>query len=222
MVNLIYCPENVNLAVSRGDGVIKAGDMAALDEAHSVVRAAEQTSAEITETARAHYQSEKERGYLEGREQADKEAFARLLSEQVYLDRKLLELEADLAVLVKESVRKIISTFDDAALAEATTHSALQRLRRESRVQIFLPPSLIDSFAPIASKLKSQFPEIQSIELIEDAGLAAPDLVVESSTSRIECSLGNKLDALAMVIDEAAAGKKPPADDTRLARETGE
>lgn len=209
MVNLVYNARNVSLAVSRGNGVIKAREMAALDEAHSIRHAAEEKAAQITDAAQAGYASEKERGYAEGRDLASKEAFERLLSEQIYLDEKLKGIEKALAELVKVSIRSIISSFDDITLIETTIRSALQRMRRENRLQIFIAPSLIDGLAPLVAKLEATFPEIQSIELIEDGSLTLSDFIIESSTSRIECNLAGKLDQLDDLVDKTVAGIAP-------------
>jgi len=221
MVNFIYSPKNVNLSVSKGNGVIKAREYEELDEAHSIVRAAEEKAAEIVEEARTRYQSEKERGYREGRELADKDAFSRLVAEQVHLDRKLADLEKSLAGLVKTSVRSILAGFDDMALAESITLTALQKMRRESHLQIRLPHELIKDFEPVARKLKAAFPEVEAVELIEDGSLTPPNLVIESGTSRIECDLGRKFDELDALIDRTAAGLGRAVPATGPDREAG-
>jgi len=219
MVNLVYNPHNLDLAISGGDGVIKASEMAALDEAHSVLRAAEDRAIEIVQEAEAAYQREKERGYVEGRELARKQAFARALSEQAYLEHKLQELERGLADVVKTCMRKILGSFDDTALVESMTRTALQKMHEDSPLQIHLPPGLIDSFQPVAARLGSSFPKFQSIELVEDRELAAPDFVLETSTCRIECDLAHKLDALDALIDEAVAAMSSGSEQSMDRRE---
>ena len=211
MVNLVYNPRRVNLAVSRGNGVIKANDIATLNEAHCIVRAAEEKASQIIDAAQAKYKHEEERGYIEGRERADKDAFTRLLAEQVYLEKSLCDMEIGLGEVVKNSVRKIIASFDDARLTELTIVSALQKMREQNHLQIHLPPSLRKEFEPLTSKLRATFPQIGSIDIVEDASLEPPNFVMESNTSRIDCNLGHKLEELEALVDEAVAGLARPS-----------
>jgi type III secretion protein L len=205
MVNFVYSPRALNLAVSTGDGVIKAQEMAVLDEAHAIVVAAEGKAAEVMQTAQVHYEQEKERGYLEGCALASKEAFARFLGEQAYFDKKLGDIERGLANVVKSCVRTVLASFDDTALAEAAVFRAMEKMRQESQLQIHLPAALIDDFTPFARKLEATFPNVQSIELIVDSNLAAPNFILVSNTGRIECTLADKLDELDTLIDATVA-----------------
>ncbi|WP_199823850.1 hypothetical protein [Labrenzia sp. OB1] len=188
--------------MSEGTSVIKARDFDTLGDAQSVVLAAKSKARQIIEDAEKTYEREKERGYQDGRDLAEKEALGRLLSEQSYLDGKLKDLETDLAKLVKFLVRKVIAGFDDTAIIESVTASALQKMRRENSVQIHLPTSLVEGFEPIVGRLKEAFPSIQTVEIVEDSDLAPPNLIVESRTGRVECNLALELDALDTVINE--------------------
>ncbi|EHS51854.1 hypothetical protein PDO_5010 [Rhizobium sp. PDO1-076] len=205
MVNLIFRPEVINHTVSRGNGVIKAVEFSALEEAHTVLQTARDNAVQIAASAQAHYRDEKERGYREGRESADKEALARLLADHDHLDRKLQAMERDLADLVKSSIRKILAVFEDCALVETVLHQALQKLRRDSRLQIYLPPYLGPSFAAITAKIEAKFPSFQSIEILEDSSLNQHSFVLESTTNRIECDLGHMLGEVDQLIDQTAA-----------------
>ncbi len=219
MVSHVYNPRTVDLTVSEGTGVIKASDVAALEEAHSIVRAAEQKAAETTAAAETAYQSEKERGYREGRNDAERDAFTRLLSEQSFLDTRLRLLEQDLASLIKACVRKIVGELQDVVVAEAAAAGALRKLRHENQLQIHVPPSLAAEFTPIVSKLETLFPEIQTVELVEDSALAPPNLILESRTSRIECDLARNLEELDALIDATAAALSKTGVDGQKWRE---
>ncbi|MBG6146033.1 type III secretion protein L [Labrenzia sp. EL_142] len=206
MVNQIYRPRFYNLAVSSCNGVVKAQEMAALDEASSIINSAQEKADEIRAAAQGQYELEKERGYLEGREKAEKEAFSRQISDQIFLDNKLKELEAGLVNVVMISVRKIFSGFDDIALCEKTVGSALQKLRQSNQIKISVSPALASHLEPMTDRLKAEFTSFQSMEIIEDSNISFPNFVVESNTGRIEFSLGSKLEELQAVITEVVTG----------------
>lgn len=206
MVNQIYRPRFYNLAVSSCNGVVKAQEMAALDEASSIINSAQEKADDIRAAAQGQYELEKERGYLEGREKAEKEAFSRQISDQIFLDNKLKELEAGLVNVVMISVRKIFSGFDDIALCEKTVGSALQKLRQSNQIKISVSPALASHLEPMTDRLKAEFTSFQSMEIIEDSNISFPNFVVESNTGRIEFSLGSKLEELQAVITEVVTG----------------
>lgn len=218
MTDLVYDLRGLDHAVSSGNGVLKSRDMVQLDEARSLILAAEKEAEKIRSKAQEHYLAEKERGYQEGRQEAEQDALSRLLAEQVHLNSKLKELESDLADVVKSCVRKIITTFDDLSLAETAASAALQKMRNERHIQIYLPPSLMEGFAEFATRLETQFPDAKTIELIEDTSLNAPDIIVESRIGRIECGLGNNIAEVEAIIDAAAANIAANVND----HETGE
>lgn len=205
-MNQIYRPRFYNLAVSSCNGVVKAQEMAALDEASSIINSAQEKADEIRAAAQGQYELEKERGYLEGREKAEKEAFSRQISDQIFLDNKLKELEAGLVNVVMISVRKIFSGFDDIALCEKTVGSALQKLRQSNQIKISVSPALASHLEPMTDRLKAEFPSFQSMEIIEDSNISFPNFVVESNTGRVEFSLGSKLEELQAVITEVVTG----------------
>lgn len=205
MVNQIYRPRFFNLAVSSCNGVVKAQEMAALDEAGTIISSAQQKADEILAAAQEQYELEKERGYLEGRDKAEKEAFSRLLSDQIFLDNKLKELEAGLVSVVMISVRKIFSGFDDIALCEKTVGSALQKLRQSNQIKISVSPALASHLEPMTDRLKAEFASFQSMEVVEDSNIELPNFVVESNTGRIEFGLGSKLEELEAVVAEVVA-----------------
>ncbi|MEI2384485.1 hypothetical protein [Breoghania sp. JC706] len=218
MTGLVYDLRTLEHAVSSGDGVLKAREMVPLDEARGIVLAARQHAHDIRRDAEEHHRAERERGYREGRQAAEEDALSRLLAEAAHLDTRLRHLEADLAELVKSCVRKIISTFDDLRLAEEAAAGALRKMRHERQIQIHVAPGLAAAFAPVATRLETLFPEAKTIDLIEDAALIAPNIIVESRIGRIECDLGDQIDRMEAIIDAAVAnlatilGAEPPVE----------
>jgi len=202
MAKLIYSLNDFDHGIAKGNGIIKAATITALDEARNIIDVANEKAEQIDTRAQRRYESEKKRGYREGRERADLDSFARLISEQRQLDRTLANLEMAVADLVKASVRKIVSEFDDATLVYSVVTRALTKIRREGQMQIHMPPGMRDTFVPIASKLEAAVDGIGPIELVEDHTLEVPAFVVESGAGRLECNVPRRLRALETLIDD--------------------
>lgn len=202
MAKLIYNLNQLDHTVTRGNGVIKAPTLEALDEARLIIEVAEEKARIIGDRAKRDYKAEKARGYREGSERADLDALARLLAEQTLLNRTLARLEGAFADLVKACVRKILAEFDDAALLHSVVAKALSRLKQEGHLQIHSPPALMTTFALIARRLEAEIEGIGAIELVEDSSLEAPDFVVESGAGRIECSVPRRIRDLEALIDD--------------------
>ncbi|QFT33942.1 Yop proteins translocation protein L [Labrenzia sp. THAF82] len=198
-MNFLYNPQKIGLAVAQGEGVIKAKDLEALGSASEIVSSAEARAAEIIAAAETEFQNQKERGYAEGRKHAQKEALTCLLEEDAYLDLKLQNLENRLASLVKSSVRKVLSEFDDSCLAVSATKSALRQMRDELTIQIRLAPEMVEAIEPVARAFEERYAGDKSIDLVEDEAIPAPNVVVETATGRIECNILAEL----LVVDDA-------------------
>ena len=197
----IYRLKNLDHKLEEGATLIKAEDFSTVEQACDLITNAESQAAEIIADAEQHFQFEKERGYQEGMEQANRDAFERLLKEQVELDHKLSIIEGSLSALVNVCVRKLVSTFDNVELAEAITRNALEKMRRENRVQLRVPIELISEFKNRVDTIVQDFPEIELIEVMEDSSLVSPNVILESSIGRIDCNFGHKLDNLDILLE---------------------
>ncbi len=202
----VYRFKDLGFKPPAGASVIKARDAKMLGDADALLNDAQRTANEIIENAKVHFETERARGFKEGCAAAELDAVDRLVSEHRQLDRKLGEVEADLAQLVSTCVRKILSSFSDTELAEDVVRNALTEMRRENKVQIRLPQALMAAFQSRVTGLVEAYPEIELIDLIEDASLTPPNVIVESFIGRIECDLGKRLEALDAVIARVAAG----------------
>ncbi|MEO9738374.1 MAG: type III secretion system stator protein SctL [Lentilitoribacter sp.] len=198
-MNFLYNPQKISLTVAQGEGVIKAKDLDALGSASEIISSAEARASEIIAAAEAEFEKQKESGYAEGRKNAQREALERLLDEDAYVDLKLQNLENRLASLVKSSVRKVLSEFDDSCLAASATRSALRQMRDELTIQIRLAPELVEAIEPVARAFEERYAGEKSIDLIEDETIPAPNLVVETATGRIECNILAEL----LVVEDA-------------------
>lgn len=192
----IYRLAGLGLGAAAPDGILPAAALAEMDAAGLLLERAQAEASAQAEAARAAYEAEKARGLAEGRAEARREAAARLIAEHGALDRALAELEGELAELVLATVRRLIQRFDGAELATELTRSALATMRSEKRAQLHVPPEVQDIVRAALPELLADYPEIELIDVIADAGLAPPSLRLESALGVVDFVLDDTLDGL--------------------------
>jgi type III secretion protein L len=171
-----------------------------LEEATRIVEDAEATAKEIVAAAEEAYRRECARGYEDGLEKARLADIERLLGETGTLDAALRDVEDDLIRIVISAVRKLTQEFDDIRKAEAVVRNALGQMRREKKAELRVAPGQYNEFREAISGIAGDFPEIDLVDVVEDASLAPPQVIVETSIGRVEGEFGRSLDELEAII----------------------
>jgi type III secretion protein L len=195
-----YRLSNLGFRLAAGAHVLKRDDFTAIEEATSLLADAEEKAAAIVRESEEAYEREKLRGYQDGLAEAGIESVERLLRESHVLDQNLARIERDLSRLVAGSVRKLIDGFDDETRAEAVVTAALKQMRREKRAELRVPIALYEHFRTRIGAITKEFPEIDLVDVVEDPGLAATQIVVETSIGRVDADLSQRLDDLESAI----------------------
>ncbi|WP_375453322.1 type III secretion system stator protein SctL [uncultured Methylobacterium sp.] len=157
--------------------------------ATGLLREAEDRAAAIVETAQEAYRQESLRGYNDGLARAKLDAVERLLHESAALDAGLRGMEAELGRIVSACLRKLVAEFDDHARAEAVVRGALRQMRRERRSELRVSPAQFSAFKACIGRITADFPEVELVDVIEDAALVPPQIVLESRIGRVEADL---------------------------------
>lgn len=189
--------------IAAPDGILKAADVDALDGARTLIEAAEARARSIERDAQDAYEAEKARGYAEGRQEIAAERAALMIEDQAQFDARLSEMERDIARLVHDCVRQVIEGFDDDALALQVARSALASMRTERRGQLHVAPAALAATREGMADLIAEFPEIELIDIIEDPGLVAPDVRLESKLGVVSFVLDDTLENLRRLLENS-------------------
>jgi type III secretion protein L len=192
----VYRLKQLDFVLPAASHILSYGEAEALQEATGILEAAEAEATRIRGDAKSVYKSERARGYAEGMHKADMEGLTRLIVETDLLGQRLTQLEAELAELVVACVRRIMDSFSDDEKTRLLVRSALKRMRREKRVELHVPPAKAEEARTIAAGLVKEFPEIDLVEVIEEAALEPHKLTVESPIGRIAVDLDGGLEHL--------------------------
>jgi type III secretion protein L len=178
---------------------------AARREADRILADARSEADRMSSAAVEACEAEKRRGFEEGARDAQMKAMERLLRENVVLDAKLRRIEKDLSALVVACTRKLIEGFDDLARAEAVAKAALKTMRHEKKAELRVPSALYPRFRQSVTRFATEFPEIELIDVVEDATLVNSQIIVETAVGRVDGDLAQRLDDLDALLRGAHA-----------------
>jgi type III secretion protein L len=208
-----YRLNELGFSLSAGAHIIRRSEFKAVEEANQVLAEAEASAAQTVHEAKEAYHAEKQRGYEDGLVEARIESVGQLLHENHELDRGLLGVERDLARLVAGCVRKFIDGFDDKARAEALVKAALKQMRREKVAELRVPTELYGYFRERITAIVSEFPEVQLVDVVEDASLDPSRIILETSIGRVDGNIAQRLDDIEAIIRSAHAKASADALD---------
>jgi type III secretion protein L len=207
----VYRLADVRLALGSGNRIIKRRDMQAIADATAIVAAAHERARDILAEAEVQREEERRRGHAEGKAAAEREAFERLLREQAQFDASLERSRGELTDLVVACTRAILQDVNPVDAALSLTRSALGRMRRERRCQLFVPSELLEPVQARIADVLADFPEVELIDVVGDPTLPPPAVVLASGLGRVKCSLDETVDSLADILRGALIPVRPAA-----------
>lgn len=201
-----YRLAELGFALPEGLHILPAATFAPVAEATQLVADARARAEEIVEEARTERENERRRGFEEGLLEGRLRAARETLRQSADLDARLQALERELSAIVLASMRKLVDGFDADARAMAVVRGALKQMRREKKAELRISSEQVGYFRARVSAILAEFPGFELIEVVEDASLSVPRVVVETSIGRVEGDLGSRLDELAGIVREIASG----------------
>lgn len=213
-----YRLKELGFRLASGAHVLPKEAFEPVEAASALLEQARAEAARIVKAARAEFQSQRKRGHEEGLAQARLEATGRLLEENNLFERKILGMEKELTEIVVAGVRRLVNGFDDRAKAESIVRAALRQMRREKKAELRVSPEQHADMKASIDDIAKEFPELELIDVVEDATLVAPQIIIETSIGRVECDLGRSMEELEHVL-RGAARSLSVQPDVALVRE---
>ena len=178
------------------DGIIPRQSAQAMAVSRDIIAEAHARAEAIIADAEAAQEAARVRGHAEGLAQAARDAAARQLADEARLQLALDRLEGEMADLVTDCLRRIVSELDAGDLARATLREALAVMRREKRAQLHVSSAAHDAIRQALPAILADFPEIELVDLVMDPGISSPDLRLESTLGVVEFSMEATLEDL--------------------------
>lgn len=187
--------------VDPGSKVVSPERLLALREAVSIIDAATLRAQEIVGDAQAAHEAERQRGYAQGREEAQREQAAQVI-ENVARHVDFLEKSEDRIVdLVMQAVRRVIDGFDARERVVAAVRSVLALARDQKQVTLRLSPEQAETVRSQIEDMLVAYPGIGFIDVIPEQRIEGDTCVLESDMGVIESSIQVQLAAIQSAFD---------------------
>jgi type III secretion protein L len=195
-------PVSLNRQPSAGGAttgsVLNAKDVKAWQDAFEFLNHAEKHIAEqkteAEETASRLYESERARGYEDGKAEATK-----LITETTLkVDRFLQSIEPQVAQLAMSVVNRVLGNFDTRDLVAAAAAHAIADLRREKRLTVTVHPDVVDSVAKEFARLGVK--DRMEVTIEGNPTLDRTACIIASDLAVIDASVQTQLAAIASAI----------------------
>jgi type III secretion protein L len=196
-------PVSLNRQPSAGNAttgsVLNARDVKAWQDAFEFLNQAEKQIAEertqAEEAASRLYESERIRGYEDGKA----EATSLVAETTLKVDRYLQSIEPQVAKLAMSVVQRVLGNFDTRDLVAAAASQAIADLRREKRLTVTVHPDVVDrvskEFARLGVSGRMEVtiegnPSLDPTACIVASDLAVVDASIETQLTAIATAIG--------------------------------
>lgn len=184
------------LGVDASRKVVRAEDVRALHAAAQAVEQANAQADEILRQARQVYESERKRGYAEGREEARLEHAEQMIENVARNVEYFSRVEDRVVNLVMQALQKIMDGFDDRERVLITVRSILAVVRNQRQITLRLAPDQVELVRSRVSELLAAYPGVGYLDLVGDGRLKGDACILESEIGLVEASIDGQLAAI--------------------------
>jgi len=176
--------------------VLAAQEVRALQSAQQAIDHANEQAAQIVAQAREVYESEKRRGFEEGKEEARMEQAEQMIETVSRNVEYFSKVETRMVDLVMQAVQKIVSDFDDRERVLITVRNVLSVVRNQKQMTLRLNPQQVEVVKSRINELLAEYPGVGYLDIVADSRLQADACILESEVGLVEASLETQISAL--------------------------
>ncbi|TOA13779.1 SctL family type III secretion system stator protein VscL [Vibrio parahaemolyticus] len=197
-----------NLQLAPGLKVLKAKDYVSYLDSQHLVEAANSKADSIIAKAQQAYETEKQRGYQDGLEQAKIENAQAMVATLTRCNEYYLQVEHKMTNVVLDAVRKIIDTFDDVDTTISVVREALQLVSNQKQVILHVHPEQVVDVREKVAGVLSDFPEVGYVDVVADARLKNGGCILETEVGIIDASIDGQIQALKQAMVKQLSERK--------------
>lgn len=182
--------------------VIKFKQYQRYHQAQDVLTAARQEAESINDKAKQDYQTAVKKGHQNGLTQAREEAKKIIYSANTSADELLSSARQGLIALIRSVVEKVIAAVPAQELVQGLVYSAVEKLREEKKITLYLPPDTDLDKNKLEDNIKQKFNSVEKVEVETDAALSSGNYVVESESAVVKVSLDDTMEKVMKLIED--------------------
>ncbi len=186
-------PGEIGLKTAR---VVKAEDFATAHDARSIVDEARAEAESILAEAKDVFESERVRGYEEGREAAKAEMAEQMIDAVGNVVDYLGSIEQDMINIVGRSLERILGEIGDKEVVVRVVKNALAAVRNEKHLTLRVAPEQVATVKARMNEILSLYPIVVDVQVMGDGRLSATGCILESEIGIIDASLDSQIEAL--------------------------
>ena len=177
--------------------LVKAADVATVRTAAEIVAAAEAEAARIREEAKAAFEEEKRRGYEKGLQDGKMEIAMQKL-DLVNSSVEFMEsVEGKMADIVMKALKSCVMEIGDREMVVNIVRKTMAAvIRTQRQVTLKVAPEMAHVVKERIAALRSDYPTVESFDVVEDPRLKGPACVLETEAGVADASVDTQLAAI--------------------------
>ena len=176
--------------------VIPEAEVFALRSAEQIIAEAKAQAEKILAAAQEAYESERQRGFDEGQEEARLQQAEQMIENISQTIDYFGKVEGRMVDLVMQAVRKIIEDYDDGDRVLIAVKSALSVVRHQKQMTLRVNSRQLDTVKARVNEILAAYPGVGYLDIVADNRLESDACIVESEIGTVEASIDGQLEAL--------------------------
>lgn len=177
--------------------LVKAHDVAAVQQAEAIIAEAERIAAQLKASATEAFEAEKQRGFAAGYQAG----LAKVIDDKldfVYESAKYMaSVEEKLADIVIKALWKCVSQIGDKVLIMEIIRKVMKAVVRNQRqITLKVSPEMVDTVKQRLDEILADYPALERIDVLEDTRLKGPAAIIETEAGVADASVETQLGAI--------------------------
>ncbi|MBS1196645.1 MAG: type secretion system protein [Proteobacteria bacterium] len=176
--------------------VISAEELYALRSAEQIIKEAQAQAQQVVKHAEESFESERQRGFNEGMEEARLEQAEKMIENISQTIDYFSKVEGKMVDLVMQAVRKIIDDFADEERVLIAVKNALSVVRHQKHMTLRVNAQQVEAVKARVNEILAAYPGVGYLDIVPDSRLKVDACIVESEIGTVEASVDGQLEAL--------------------------
>lgn len=180
--------------------ILRADEVHAWQDGYAFVETAKAEARKLSDAAKRAYAAEYAQGYKDGKAQGEVDAARLVAGTSVEVDRYLAGLEAEVAGLALDVVRRVLGQFDVGALVASVARQAISEVRRAKYLKFRVHPQ---NLTRLRDELNADLQNTDlgmSVEIEADDTLALGACILSTDIAVIDAGIEAQLEAISAAI----------------------
>jgi type III secretion protein L len=180
--------------------ILRADEVTAWQDGYAFLEQAKVEAQKLNDAAKRAYATEYAQGYKDGRSEGETAAARLVVDTSAKVDRYLGGLEAEVAGLALDVVRRVLGQFDVGTLVAKAARQAISEIRRAKYLRFRVHPQNVSRMRDELSAILADSDLGMALEIDADDTLAPTACILSTDMAVIDAGIEAQLEAIAAAI----------------------